>query len=950
MKKEREFLSELYKNRIESIPFIEYFQNDRYFRNSLFETYKFNRQAFLDISLFKALNEVSKEIEDFRNTVLKETNISLLEYADNFAKSIIYKLESTRLPKLTKRILNDFVNEVENIDLQAAYVIEFNNHSFQKEYGVTIKEAERKYRELKRYANNHIASYLKELDEKENTLLNKFKGIGYLDYKSIIKELSKYETISQKLDYLKIIKQEYHDKYEEIKKTISEEEYILFHNNYTTVYESIFGNCSLITPLQIQEPVHKYYFKNGLNIPEYTYWFLKYNSEYAFNWYINRKEFKSQVNSKLKDTFIKAELKQLNDFEERAKELLLNKELDIYKPHRNNYNCNKEIVLLRVLDGNYYKENTTYTINGLGSDEVQVYFKHILLKPYLENLLKGNVSNPKIKSAIDISNFGKEYFISKIRDAEDLAKQTVELSFKQDMFDLEQKKIDGEHYKLLLSEYLTNTINSYHKLRNLYKASKEQFYFLNDQAQNNLTEIDRLDFIATVLVGYLETEAETKEEIETKLDAIQQMQDIHNIVYETYLLELKSKTSKEWINKIKIEVNNKKKNDINLTVYERVMRELNVVAWAFECQFMEASTSVIETPMLQSKGRYMAGMYHITSNIEMIQLQDYIQHYTERFETTSNTVLVNNELLSIYEKATNILEYYNKNLTSNSEIVKQFHENKPQEFNEQQDYFKEHSGIIVVQDLQPQHIVFGMDFNSNEAQWTHNEYNYPTTHNQLALFCEKLIDFINKFDIKNDNTSIDIQQSDKSFSHAEKLEIALELIGDNETSYTSIVYHHIKDVLNNKGLTYLQGRDILLDMKGAFSPEQNKIIIEPIITYLERINSSNNSVQINSRNNKKTKTPAKYYALYHWILISLGAESHFERNENDKYSKTEIESFAKERYSEVSSQMFYRSFIEIDITNTTMIANSFGKDYKDKVISISNNDAKVITKLKSFPN
>lgn len=636
MKKEREFLSELYKNRIESIPFIEYFQNDRYFRNSLFETYKFNKQAFLDISLFKTLNEVSKEIEDFRNTVLKETNISLLEYADNFAKSIISKLESTRLPKLMKRILNDFVNEAENIDLQAAYVIEFNDHSFQKEYGVTIKVAERKYRELKRYVNNHLTSYLKEFDEKENIILNKFKGIGYLDYKRIIKELSKYETISQKLDYLKIIKLEYHDKYEEIKKTISEEEYIFFHNNYTTVHESIFGNFSLITPMRIQEPVHKYYFKNGLKIPEYTYWFLKYNSEYAFNWYINRKEFKSQVNSKLKETFIKAELKQLNDFEERAKELLLNKELDIYKPHRNNYNYSKEIVLLRVLDGNYYKENTTYTISGLGSDEVQAYFKYILLKPYLENSLKRNEFNPMT------------------------------------------------------------------------------------------TEV----------------------------------------------------------------INKKKKNDINWTVYDRVMHELNVVAWVFECQFMEASTSVIETPMLQSKGRYMAGM-HITSNIEMIKLQGYIQHYTERFEATSNTVLVKNELLSIYEKAINILEYFNKNLTSNSEIVKQYHENMPKEFNEQQDYFKEHSGIIVVQDLQPQHIVFGLDFDSNEAQWTHNEYNYSITHNQLALFCEKLIDFINKFNIKNDKKPQNKKQDSNNYSQ-KQVAIAYFFLDEliNEETYEAILKKH----------------------------------------------------------------------------------------------------------------------------------------------------------------
>jgi hypothetical protein len=82
----------------------------------------------------------------------------------------------------------------------------------------------------------------------------------------------------------------------------------------------------------------------------------------------------------------------------------------------------------------------------------------------------------------------------------------------------------------------------------------------------------------------------------------------------------------------------------------------------------------------------------------------------------------------------------------------------------------------------------------------------------------------------------------------------------------------------------------------------------------------------------------------------LGIENHFERNENDKYSKTKIVAFAKERYPETSSQMFYRTIIDIDINNKTAIANSFGNKYKDKIISISNNNAKVITHLKSFPN
>jgi hypothetical protein len=83
----------------------------------------------------------------------------------------------------------------------------------------------------------------------------------------------------------------------------------------------------------------------------------------------------------------------------------------------------------------------------------------------------------------------------------------------------------------------------------------------------------------------------------------------------------------------------------------------------------------------------------------------------------------------------------------------------------------------------------------------------------------------------------------------------------------------------------------------------------------------------------------------------MGIEKNFELNENDQLPKSKIEDFAKERYEGVSPQMFYRSFKDvIDITNKTMIANSFGKDYKKKIIAISKDDAKIINHLKSYPN
>lgn len=81
-------------------------------------------------------------------------------------------------------------------------------------------------------------------------------------------------------------------------------------------------------------------------------------------------------------------MKQIEELEQKAKNLLLNKELDIYNHHKNNYTYEKEVVLLRILDGNYYKENCTFKAGGWGTLEVQAYYKHILLKPYLQEQLK----------------------------------------------------------------------------------------------------------------------------------------------------------------------------------------------------------------------------------------------------------------------------------------------------------------------------------------------------------------------------------------------------------------------------------------------------------------------------------------------------------------------------------------------------------------------------------
>ena len=95
---------------------------------------------------------------------------------------------------------------------------------------------------------------------------------------------------------------------------------------------------------------------------------------------------------------------------------------------------------------------------------------------------------------------------------------------------------------------------------------------------------------------------------------------------------------------------------------------------------------------------------------------------------------------------------------------------------------------------------------------------------------------------------------------------------------------------------------------------------------------------------------AKFYALLHWILIELGVEKSFEKNENDLYPASYIKRFAENKYDFKDGQIFYYHFTNINIKNKSAFAKIFGKDYKEKVIAISNNDAKVISHLKDYPS
>lgn len=152
----------------------------------------------------------------------------------------------------------------------------------------------------------------------------------------------------------------------------------------------------------------------------------------------------------------------------------------------------------------------------------------------------------------------KVVYIDKIKAAEELAKTTLEISLKQDFFDIESKKVNDKTHKELLKIYYSNIISNYLNIRNLYKASNEQFHFLNNEAENQLTEDDRIDFIATVLCGYLlegNQEDSNIDEVDL-LEIFNQLKNIDELIYETKLAELKYNAIKKLIEKFESDKTN----------------------------------------------------------------------------------------------------------------------------------------------------------------------------------------------------------------------------------------------------------------------------------------------------------------------------------------------------------------------------------------------------------
>lgn len=96
----------------------------------------------------------------------------------------------------------------------------------------------------------------------------------------------------------------------------------------------------------------------------------------------------------------------------------------------------------------------------------------------------------------------------------------------------------------------------------------------------------------------------------------------------------------------------------------------------------------------------------------------------------------------------------------------------------------------------------------------------------------------------------------------------------------------------------------------------------------------------NLKSKKKIKKiPEKWYALLYWFeLKASGDEPPIDIETN--FIKSEIVKIGREKCNS-SGQNFYKFFIQIDINNQILLKKSFGKDWKELIKKLSNNDTEI---------
>lgn len=186
-----------------------------------------------------------------------------------------------------------------------------------------------------------------------------------------------------------------------------------------------------------------------------------------------------------------------------------------------------------------------------------------------------------------------------------------------------------------------------------------------------------------------------------------------------------------------------------VTIADRILRELEIIQTLFQAQKYQYCPDANFLPILDKHGKsgidgkYIAAL-DIFSDVELFNLQFYKRHFTERFESTSNLLLLTNQLIDIQEKAEKVKAYYDQYLSSTSQLFQDYIENKnilPAK--EGIDLFEEHSAVVTISRYHFMELYFGANRSQLPTGMTlEHSFTYTCYNEILAEICQSLIDFI----------------------------------------------------------------------------------------------------------------------------------------------------------------------------------------------------------------
>jgi len=226
-------------------------------------------------------------------------------------------------------------------------------------------------------------------------------------------------------------------------------------------------------------------------------------------------------------------------------------------------------------------------------------------------------------------------------------------------------------------------------------------------------------------------------------------------------------------------------------------------------------------------------------------------------------------------------------------------------------------------------------------------YNYEK---RLKSFLENYTDTV-EYDFIEDelkfleNILYDIQNSEAAHdgyaqSGYEQFSKAYDFV--SITGYKQYFFsHNKKETFLNKRMFELTSEEKLKDVDALYN---HKTTDKDQINKIEiKNNNSNTIVQI-----KEKKPAEKWYALL-YLLELKATNTKPPTNYEGDFIRKDIEEIGKKRTG-TTGQSFYRECLKINeiINNNSLLEKSFDKDWKQKIIAISNNDELIISYLNSF--